>query len=203
MKRCKRFLPACGVGVACAASLLLTFAPHTARADDTIKQPGAHPAYNVEIEPHGLLDPWNDVYGTAGFGLGARFGIPIVANGFIPSINNSVAISFGADWVHYGCYDNFSGCSADYLEFPVTLQWNFYVSQHWSVFGEPGLYIYHGFFNDDCNVAGLGPGQCLVHTETGVLPAFYAGARYHFSDSVSLTMRVGFPSTSIGVSFFL
>jgi hypothetical protein len=35
-----------------------------------------------------------------------------------------------------------------------------------------------------------------------VLPAFFAGARYFFSDTVSLTMRVGFPTTSIGVSFF-
>ena len=198
-KRSKSFLPTCCAGIASAVFLLLTFAAHTARADDTIKQPGAHPAYNVEIEPHGLLDPWNDVYGNFGFGLGARFGIPIVANGFIPSINNSVAISFGADWVHYGCYAGFSGCSADYLEFPVTLQWNFYVSQHWSVFGEPGLYVYHGFFNDDCNALGI----CVAHgTETSVLPAFFVGGRYHFSDTVALTMRVGFPYTSVGVSFF-
>src|SRR5580658_1316327 len=200
MTRKERFLPPWSVVVACAAFLLLTFAAHPAHADDTIKHPGDHPAYDVEIEPHGLLDPWNDVYGTLGFGLGIRFGIPIVSNGFVPSINNSVAISFGGDWVHYGCYDNFNGCSADYLEFPVTLQWNFYVSQHWSVFGEPGLYVYHAFFNDDCPVAG---GPCLAPgAETSVLPAFYVGARYFFSDAISLTMRVGFPTTSIGVSFF-
>jgi hypothetical protein len=34
------------------------------------------------------------------------------------------------------------------------------------------------------------------------LPAFYAGARYRFGDRISLTMRVGFPTASIGVSFF-
>jgi hypothetical protein len=199
MTRNERFLPRWSVVVACAAFLLLTFAAHPAHADDTIKQPGNHPAYDVELEPHGLLDWWNNGYGTTGFGLGFRASIPIVSNGFVPSINNSVAISFGGDWLHYGCYGAFNGCSADYLDFPVTLQWNFYVSQHWSVFGEPGLYVYHAFFQDDCNLAGA----CLAHgAETGVLPAFFAGARYFFSDSISLTMRIGFPTTSIGVSFF-
>ncbi len=186
---------------ACAAcAAFFTFAAPTARADDTIKHPGDHPAYDVEIEPHGLWDFWNGVYNGNGIGIGARFGIPIVSNGFIPSINNSVAISFGVDWLHYpGCYNGFPGCSADYFEFPVTLQWNFYVSEHWSVFGEPGLYVYHAFFENDCNVAGF----CVAHgAETSVLPAFYAGARWHFSDSMALTMRIGFPSTSIGVSFF-
>jgi hypothetical protein len=32
--------------------------------------------------------------------------------------------------------------------------------------------------------------------------AFWAGARYHFSEKVALTMRVGWPSVSVGVSFF-
>jgi hypothetical protein len=33
---------------------------------------------------------------------------------------------------------------------------------------------------------------------------FYAGGRYHFSDSVGLTIRLGFPTAlSVGVSFFL
>jgi len=195
MRKSHRFMPAASVLVACAAFLLATFAAHPAHADDTIKHPGDHPAYDVEIEPHALL-AWDGVYAGAGFGLGARFGIPIVSNGFVPTINNSVAISFGVDWTHYDCY--FAGnCSADYFTFPVVLQWNFYVSQHWSVFGEPGLFIYHGFV--DCPLGD----ECLgLPQETGVLPAFFVGGRYHFSDTVALTMRVGFPSFSIGVSFF-
>ena len=31
------------------------------------------------------------------------------------------------------------------------MQWNFWLSTHWSVFGEPGLVIFHGFF-EDCPV---------------------------------------------------
>jgi hypothetical protein len=36
-----------------------------------------------------------------------------------------------------------------------------------------------------------------------VHPIIMAGGRYHFSENVALTMRVGYPSFSIGVSFFL
>jgi hypothetical protein len=31
----------------------------------------------------------------------------------------------------------------------------------------------------------------------------YAGGRYHFSDSVALTLRIGYPTLSVGVSFFM
>jgi hypothetical protein len=176
----------------------------TAWADDTIKHPGDHPDYKVEIEPHGLIG-WDGVFGGTGFGVGARFGIPIVKNGFIPSINNSVAISFGLDFLHYSTNCNWYRrggfrCNANYLFFPVAMQWNFYVAQKWSVFGEPGLVLYHGFF-DDCV-----PGEEFcnnVPSHTGVRPAFWAGGRYHFSETAALTMRIGYPSFSIGVSFFL
>jgi hypothetical protein len=29
------------------------------------------------------------------------------------------------------------------------------------------------------------------------------GGRYHFNDRISLTMRIGYPSFAIGISFFL
>ncbi|HEX8793885.1 MAG TPA: hypothetical protein VF765_23240 [Polyangiaceae bacterium] len=179
------------------ASLLLPLAISApAAADDTIKHPGDHPDYSVELEPHGLVGWFGDAYGATAFGLGGRASIPIVQNGFIKSINNSVGITFGLDLLFYGsCYYHGS-CSATSLELPVAMQWNFFVAQHWSVFGEPGLYIYHAFL-PDC------PAGLPCPTATGVLPAFWAGGRYHISDSVSLTMRIGYPTFSFGVSFFL
>jgi hypothetical protein len=167
------------------------------RADDTIKHPKDHPAYNLEAEPHLLLG-WDDVYASDGFGVGARFSIPIVDNGFVPTINNSVAIGFGLDLIHYdGCWYR-GDCNANYIHLPVVMQWNFYVASRWSVFGEPGLVIYHGFFNDCPPSAGC-PGRPRV---TSVEPALYLGGRYHFNDKMSLTMRVGFPAISVGLSFF-
>jgi hypothetical protein len=168
-----------------------------ARADDTIKHPGDHPAYNFEAEPH-LLFGWDNVYASDGYGIGARFSIPIVDNGFVPQINDSVAIGFGLDLLHYdACWYN-APCSANYIHIPVVMQWNFYVAHRWSVFGEPGLVIFHGFF-EDCPPQLNCPGRPRV---TSIEPALYLGGRYHFNDRMALTMRIGFPSISVGVSFF-
>jgi hypothetical protein len=187
------------LGLAAALALVALVAlSRTARADDTIKRPGDHPRYDFEVEPHLLLG-WDDVYASDGWGVGARFSIPIVENGFVPSINNSVAIGFGLDLLHYDNCWYVGNCSAKHVHIPVVMQWNFYVARQWSVFGEPGLVIFHGFISD-C------PGairNCPVGPrETSLEPALYLGGRYHFNDKVSLTMRIGFPSISIGVSFF-
>jgi hypothetical protein len=175
----------------------IALVPCLAHADDTIKHPGDHPQYAVEIEPH-VLFGWDDLFPGSSFGLGARFSIPIVDRGFVPTINDTVAITFGADLLHFdGCYYAGASCSANFLILPVAMQWNFYVAHNWSVFGEPGLFIYHGFF-DECP-AGI---PCLATPrETGVSPALYVGGRYHFNDHVALTMRLGFPTVSVGVSF--
>ncbi len=184
------------VASAVLAGLALSAGP--ARADDTIKNPGDHPSYRVEIEPH-IAFGWDNVYASSGYGLGARFGIPIVENGFVDSINNSVAIGFGVDWLHYEfCYFRGYNCSANALVFPVVMQWNFYVAQKWSVFGEPGLFFWKGFFDTSfCNgVAGCGAPNSFF-----IRPAFYVGARYYFSEHITLTMRLGYPTFSVGVSF--
>jgi hypothetical protein len=192
------------------AVLLLVFGGD-ARADDTVKHPGDHPHYSVELEPHGLVG-WAANYYGFGFGLGGRVSIPVTHDGFIKKLNNSVAVSFGLDWVHYsggGCYyyvrnGCFDGYSADFVQFPIVMQWNFYVAQHWSVFAEPGIYVWHAFYNTNypCNGPGLPPcGAIYYGSETSVGPAFYVGGRYHFNDTVALTMRLGFPTISVGVSF--
>ncbi|MDP9036276.1 MAG: hypothetical protein M3O50_15855 [Myxococcota bacterium] len=186
--------------LACAVFAATALVCGATSADNTIKRPGDHPSYHVEIEPHLSLGSgrWDNYYAAGGYGVGVRFGIPVVDNGFVSTINNSVAISFGLDITHYdGCWYH-GGCSANYLDFPVTMQWNFYVAQRWSVFGEPGLAIYHGFISD-CP-AGF---QCpFTPTVTGIQPAFYVGGRYHFSDTTALTLRLGFPNFSFGFSFF-
>src|SRR5882757_9592984 len=194
-------------------ALTIVLGSRTLRADDTIRRPGDHPKYAVEIEPH-LLWGWTH-YNYApvdGFGVGARFSIPIVENGFVSSINNSVAISFGVDWLHYSgsnCYFYLNDprrpgpCyyvgNANYLFFPVTMQWNFFVASHFSVFGEPGLAIYHGFFDYCTNVP---PGvPCANPSQTSVDFAFYAGGRFYFNQDIALVLRIGYPTFSLGVSF--
>jgi len=106
-----------------------------ARAESIIKSPGDHPNYSVELEPHVLLG-WANLYSNNGLGIGGRATIPIVDNGFVKTINNSVGISFGLDWIRYsGCYyrnkDRYGyGCGASYFIFPVAMQWNFWLTEH-------------------------------------------------------------------------
>ncbi|HXN30411.1 MAG TPA: hypothetical protein VN894_01060 [Polyangiaceae bacterium] len=182
----------------CVLATLALVARFAGAADNTITRPGDHPSYSVEIEPH-VLFGWGDVYHAGGYGLGGRFSIPVVHNGFVPTINNSVAISFGVDWMHYDwCWYNGS-CAANYFDFPVVMQWNFFVARRWSVFGEPGLVLYFGSYGD----CGLAANLCPGHPSgTGLEPALFIGGRYHLSDKTSLTMRLGFPSFSFGFSFF-
>ncbi len=166
------------LGAALAGALLVVLTAPSAAAESLIKQPGAHPDYHFEAEPHfmfGLAPPGGKA--GRGFGPGFRGTIELVDNGFVKTINNTVGIGFGADWL---AFSN----KATSVWVPIVMQWNFWLSEHWSVFGEPGFGFYLG-------------------NATGVRPAFAGGARLNFNDSIALTFRVGYPAASVGVSFLL
>jgi hypothetical protein len=194
--------------VAAAAFLTVVGIGTRADAQMIIKTPGDHPEYKVELSPHLDFGWTNRYYASSGFGLGFRATIPIVQNGFIPNLNNSVGISFGLDWLRYsGCYgayyNGFDCGGASYFLFPVAMQWNFWLTPHFSVFGEPGFYIYHGVFDDYCNDPRFkGTAfNCGYPTRTGVDFALWGGGRYHFNDTIALTARIGYPTFDAGVSF--
>jgi hypothetical protein len=186
--------------------------PALSRADDTIKRPGDHPHYFVELEPHFVLG-WasNYYYGdSTGVGVGGRVSINLTHDGFVSSINNSVAIGLGIDWLHYdgpSCYyyvnrgPCYAGSSADFFQFPVVLQWNFYLAKRWSVFVEPGLYIWHGTYgNGPCYNAAGNLVPCSF-SETGAGPAFWVGGRFHINEILAVTMRLGYPDIlTVGLS---
>ncbi len=204
--------------VIAALCVLLT----AARASAQIKQPGAHPNYSVELEPHFLVwwqpNGWGNGYydhGT-GFGPGMRVNIPFLDNGPISSINNNMAIGFGVDWGHFGghcgwwgargAYDPrwYNDCTTNEFWFPVVLQWNFFITKKFSAFGEPGFAIRHTRWNNAwCYNAG--PNQYYNCTETDTGPDFYfaVGGRVHISETVAFTFRIGWPYLSLGFSFFL
>jgi hypothetical protein len=138
----------------------------------TIRNPGDHPSYVFEAEPHFLLGyagPF-DQDSPAGAGFRGTFDI---ANGFVKSINDSVGVGIGFDIAGDGR-----------VLVPIVMQWNFWLAPHFSVFGEPGISF------------GSGPRDVFY-------PAFYAGGRIHFTDRIAMTLRVGYPDISLGVSFLL
>jgi hypothetical protein len=191
-----------------------------AHAQMTIRQPGRHPTYDVDLEPHvalSLLDPPGP-WANGGWGGGFYATVPLTDNGFVKTINNSVGLRFGADilwhsnpaiygdpwysgycrqWrpapngtrvcVDTGAYDE--GGPTTYLLFPVAMQWNFWLSDRWSVFGEPGLAIY------------THPWGPHWGDRFGVLPNFQAGGRVMLGERTALTMRLGYPTLSLGLSF--
>ena len=183
-----------------------------------IKQPGAHPLYSAELEPH-LVVEWNDYAPCANdaFGPGFRAAIPFLANGPIPRINNNMAIGFGLDWAHAGLNDNCgvyrngaynggTGFSADIWSIPVVVQWNFFLLPKISVFGEGGLVIQHRRYDDGYyNGCTNGPnGFCrYTFTDTGVDASLSVGGRFLVTDSVGFLLRLGYPYLSAGVSILL
>lgn len=202
--------PSFRVALFLALPLVVALATKPAAAQSTIKHPGQRPAYSFEAEPHLSLglDPPGYGAGT-GLGVGFRGTVEIVKNGFIPKINNSIGIGFGIDYLRYDGWQGPRGqCErfeqgpagvpvcvrvsgggighVNYFFLPVVMQWNFWLHRKWSVFGEPGLALYV----DDGHV--------------DFTPfVLYAGGRYHVSDKITLTMRIGYPSFSFGVSFLL
>lgn len=194
------------------AACALVAAPTVAAAgDDTIRSPGEHPKYTVELEPHALIGYDAFGWGGFGFGLGGRASVPLMDNGFVPKINNQPAITFGIDWMHFesSCYYYFAGiggCSANYVYFPLGLQWNFYVSKAWSVFAEAGFAPFYGSYSDFCDT--LDPRSVDYLRCNAVRPSHFnfepwgsLGGRYSFNEKTSLVMRLGVPTFMIGVSF--
>jgi hypothetical protein len=67
------------------------------------------------------------------------------------------------------------------------MQWNFWLSRSWSVFGEPGVSLRY-----------VSKGNDSFKLDPFVL---WLGGRYHFEERITLTLRVGYPVFSVGVSF--
>jgi hypothetical protein len=162
-----------------------------ASAQSIIKHPGEHPVYSFEAEPHLAVAPFRG--GAVGPGFRGTF--VVVDNGFVPSINNSIGIGVGLDWLFYSqdCPGQNRDCvTLSDAMIPVVMQWNFWLHPKWSVFGEPGVAFHirnHGN---------------LLFDEFTI----YGGGRYHFNDHIALTLRLGAPVihdnvVSIGVSLLL
>ena len=138
-------------------------------ARSTIKSDHDHPRYFFEAEPHLVVTPFND--GGIGPGFAGTFNV--ADRGFINRLNDSVGVGFGVNWT-----------TNDKFIFSGAMQWNFWFTEHWSAFGEPGV--------------AFGTKKDLK-----LWPHLGAGGRYAFTESIALTLRVGFPVSSVGVSFLL
>ena len=205
-----------GTTARCSAVLVLLgllAAPSAQARDGYIIQDRRTPIdYTAEIEPHLVFGSAPPGRGTgSGVGLGVRASLVVAPDGFIRDVNDSVAIGLGLDFGHYAaryalngyrdqclqfepgpagtmvCTDVTSnGGSYNYVFVPLVLQWNFWLTDRFSAFGEPGLSLYH-----------------LGNEGFGATPALYVGGRIRLTNDITLTARIGYPTLSIGVSFLM
>jgi hypothetical protein len=165
----------CVIPRAIGSILLLASAAHAEPL--LIESPGDHPSYNFEAEPHMLLGFGSIRNGALGLGFRGTF--KLMDPGLVRTINNTLGLTIGGDMFFFGKKDYAA------LFVPVQAHWSFFFSQHWSAFTELGLGF--RFFDEDARVS----------------PALNIGGRYHVTDRVSVTLRLGYPALSIGASFFL
>jgi hypothetical protein len=165
----------------------LSLAPSTAHADHQIGTPftGNRP---FQLDVHaGLL--W---YGL-GFAGGARFGIPIMHNGFVSSIDNAVYLNFGFDFYYLDSFDDMLAHHYGAgFGIPITLHWEFYFNDTWSAFAEVGFQIFfHPRFLENRG----------FYVDAGDWVIAMVGGSLHFSEAIALTLRVGNPYVAIGLTF--
>ena len=166
----------------------LSAAPAAAQSSVDIRRPhtGSRP---VQLDLHGGFTWWG--WGAA---TGVRFGIPLMANGFIPSINNAVYLNFGADfyWVRW----RRNGSDWDYhagLGLPISLHWEFYFNEQWSAVVEVGgqIFFHPRFWR----------GERYDVYDGGYWFIAAVGGSFHINENVLLTLRVGTPYVAFGVTF--
>lgn len=201
-------------GVAVAFLLLLAFArgARAGEAATVFRDSDAPIVYQVEIEPHLVVGTAPPGLGAgSGAGVGVRASVVLAPEGFINRVNDSVAIGFGLDFGRYtGAYGvsgyrdqcthfepgpagtsictsvTSNGGPYNYLFLPVVMQWNFWLADRWSVFGEPGLNLFY-----------------IGNHGVGAAPALYVGGRFRLSDNITVTARLGYPTVGLGVSFMM
>lgn len=132
-----------------------------------------------------LLSPW---YYGFGAGAGVRYMIPIVPNGFIPTLNDSFELEFGGDFwaslwsptiTYYG------------LTIPAEALWTFHLVPAVSVYGKLAL------------------GFNLYFSSAGPLPSSFIplyfnlgpGVLWHVGQGIDLRAELGYGGARIGLGF--
>ncbi|MBN1205137.1 MAG: outer membrane beta-barrel protein [Myxococcaceae bacterium] len=182
---------------------LLAFAPGEALASEeseesaaTAPQGAAGGLYDTgpqERSPmlsfFGIVPWW---YGF-GIGAGARYEMPIVPEGFIPTLNDSFELELGgdvwyADWGYLGTGYSYTG-----LAIPVEGRWTFHFTPKLAAYGKLGLGWHFIFWGDSVTGSSFSGGGLYWNSATGVL--------YKLGDSFWLRGELGYTGLKLGAGF--
>lgn len=177
---------------------LVLVTPSVARADEAADESSA----SAVRQSGGLLDRSSQsrdqmfsVFASPtwflgfGIGVGARYTLPIVNEGFIPALNDSVELEFGGDasmggWAGYS-YTTFTPAAE--------ARWTFHITDQFSAYGKLGLGWTFAFANDSTFGSTYGVGWLYWMAGPGVL--------YKLNDSIALRAEISNYGLRAGVGF--
>ncbi len=136
--------------------------------------------------------PYGYYYYGFPFGLGGRYLIPILHDGFLPSVNDSFSIEFGAD---------LSGAVGTRfyptLGIPVEVMWQFHFTQKFSAYAKLGAVLEINFVPYVCAGNNCGP----IYSPVSAKPIANLGLMYKFSEKISFRAELGYPWVKVGLGF--
>jgi hypothetical protein len=116
------------------------------------------------------------------FGIGARFYIPIVADGFLPMLNDSFGVEFGFDTIIV--LPGFGYSTAFAFGIPVEARWNFHIFPKLEAYAKLGfglgLFVYNSVYPYPIIVANV-------------------GVLFKLTNAISLRAEFGSPAVKVGV----
>ncbi|MEZ4270209.1 MAG: hypothetical protein R3C68_01855 [Myxococcota bacterium] len=133
------------------------------------------------------------------FGPSAWISMPLIRDGFLPSINDSVDFEAGAHVEYWRWSD--ASCAKKWLRVtPMAgLRWNFYLTHRWTVFAKTKFGAAIGFA-DDLNCSGASsvsiPSNSEFATDIG------GGMFWHWGRA-ALRLDLGNYGAGLGISFKL
>jgi hypothetical protein len=189
------------------ACLLAAMLLGSAGAAEAQRRAARQPFYGVEIEPQLVWQWTGDEWSSEdGVGLGVRASIPVIEDGPLTSLRNNLAVTFGLAWAHFDdecrAGGGWSDCDEDDFWLPIAAQWNFFLTDVISLFPELGLGFRSAVWSNDACDFDEDDDVC-DDSDLEVHLVLWLGARFKVSDTIALTMRLGTPSLTFGVSFFL
>lgn len=167
----------------CVAGCLLLASPAAAQGRHI---QSLRPEVHAGVGFHGFL--------SAGFDLE----FALVPDGFLRRMDDELALAAGFDLLFFDFAQDPDDPRGVGFAPNVTAQWNFYLSEKWSVFPEAGFTVLfltegaHRYYRRH----GRGGRRAYVDAVAGV------GARMHMGQRFALVFRVGYPfGAQIGLNF--
>lgn len=132
---------------------------------------------------------WRGVYGFP-LGVSLRYMLPLLHNGFVAELNDSLNLEFGADAAFFG-----GGPFGGFLAIPVELMWALHFVPRVAGYIKLGVALDFNFASY-CYATNL----CRTPWAPGAYPIGAIGGWYRFSDNLYIRIEAGYPWFKVGVA---